>query len=343
MGLSMKNARFHPKYLNAIIWDAQKRMHRIPIKHTIDDYFIAVINNDEYAFKIDASRIGIGSDYEAFEKPFRVIEYTTEHYMPISQGHAKELELLIQKNSLPKVNRMLFNILSEIGKTEKNRKEGFHRSRKESYGLDDEDEIPKLEAPKTDGFQPYRLSELIEELKKREKAEGINERLRNIKTFLLDLRTEEIVTPVREITEFLQEDFIATDPRYLNSVPEAMIKAEIENKKITNTPMSKKRSWLKWAIVFGAIICVMGVVAWAFTSGTIQLPNLGGGFSFPSLSSGPNLQQLQSLYPTPESLKIAIDQGQVDPKTLPDFMRKAAEGAKLPTVTPQSHTINITP
>ena len=313
MGVLGGGDNFSSKHITAMIIDGENRLHLVPIKHSLDNFFLAEINNDIYAFRIDHSRIIIW--YKTLVKSFRVLLYTTKHYMPISPQNNKDLEMVLTKNALPKMNKMLFRVLHILGKSEKTQ------------------------------FENHNIKELVEALSEREiSAQSREDReslkeaenIRNIKTFLQDLKIDQICTPVRNITEFIYDDLLATDPQFLGSIPERILEAEVEGRKVTNSPIGTKFAWTKWILIFGIVGMAIGLIAWAFTSGAIQPPNFGGGFSFPSLTSGggPNLADLQKMYPTPESLKIAIDQHQVDPKTLPDFMRKAAEGAKLPTVTP---------
>lgn len=311
MGVTGGRDFFSSKYITAMIFDEQSRMHLVPIKKPIaDDFFLAKINNELYCFRIDNRRIKIW--YQTVTKSFRILLYTTKHYLPISPEHNKELEVCIEKNALPKMNKMLYVILSTLGKTEKRK------------------------------FTPHRVDALIENLGEREDAHAEN--VRNIKTFLEDLSIDEIVTPVRDITDFIYEDLIATDPKFLGSVPGAILEAENESRKVTNSPLGSKHAWFKWIIVFGMIAVVGGLAFWLFTQG-------GGGdkmpdfLSFlPGTSTGPTVEQLQAQYPTPEALKSAVDAGRVDPTQLPDWMRKSIEKIQLPTLTPtvpQNHQVNI--
>ena len=59
------------KWITAIISDSSHRVHFVPIKHVIGDYFITDIDGDVYAFKIDGRRI---LQYrESMVKTFRII------------------------------------------------------------------------------------------------------------------------------------------------------------------------------------------------------------------------------------------------------------------------------
>src|SRR3990167_9124043 len=101
---------FSSKWITAEISDGSSRLHFVPIKHTIGDYFVAMINKQLYAFKI------VGSEIKTYRqtliKSFRVLQYDTTHYRPISPT-SEALKLALEKNSLPKVNMLLFNLRSE--------------------------------------------------------------------------------------------------------------------------------------------------------------------------------------------------------------------------------------
>ena len=49
----------------------------------------------------------------------RKIYYNTKHYMPISQADYKKIEEMLDLNSLPKMDRTLFDVLHYLGKRER--------------------------------------------------------------------------------------------------------------------------------------------------------------------------------------------------------------------------------
>lgn len=314
MGVTSGKDFFSSKWITAMIVDQENRMHLVPIKYTLsDDYFLATINKQLYAFKIVPNRIMIW--YATLTKSFRVLWYTTAHYMPVSAHDNKELEMILEKNSLPKMNKLQFAILQQLGKREKNPKPG-------------------------ENFAPYKLVELVKEINKH--PERNTEKIQNIRTYLEELDTDQIVTPVRHISDFIYEDLVETDANFLATVPEAMMKAEEENRKVTNSPIGAKRAWLKWVIVFVFVGITIGMIAFLFTSDTIQLPQIGQ-MSSPFQFGGSTANDLMKQYPNPESLKIACDNHQLDCNTLPPEVKKMLDAYKPPTVTPKSNTINLTP
>lgn len=288
-----------------MIFDAENRVHLVPLKYKIDDYFFADINNEIYAFKIVHKRIAIW--YVSLAKAFRILLYSTSHYMPISPEDTKELELVIKKNKLPKIDKLEFRVLNELGRSETRKK----------------------------GFEPHDVKKLAEMLKNRSDAD--TENIRNIKTFLEELNIDKIVTPLRNITEFIHEDLIATDPQFLGSVPDLYLEAEKEGRKVTNSALGSKHAWVKWIMMFGLIGLVIGLAYWLLTSngGGFQLPDFGHMLPGFGGSTNPTTQQIMQQYPTPEAAKIAIDQGKLDYNSLPPELKRLVDNVKLPTVTPK--------
>lgn len=307
MGVFGGRDNFSSKWITAMIFDSENRLHLVPIKHNISGHFLAEINNDTFAFKIDHSRIGIW--YATLTKSFRVLLYTTAHYMPVSPQNNKELELVLQKNSLPKMDKLSFLTLQQLARREKKE------------------------------FKPHTLKEIIAEINKHPDKE--TDVLQNIKKFLTELNTDKIVTPVRHIMEFIYDDLIKTDPDFLGSVLDTMMKAEEENRKVTNSPIGTKRSYWK-VIAIVAIISVVGVISWMlYDSGAIQ--NFIGGFTnwtggaFKTSGGTDWMSQY-----TPESLKAAVDSGKVSMSSLPPDIQGLIKNVKIPSP-PTSQSINLTP
>lgn len=313
MGLIGGRDAFSSKYITAMIADSENRVHLVPIKNTFGDYFMAEINNNLYAFKIDPKRILIW--YVSLAKAFRVMWYTTSHYTPISPDDLKDLEIVITKNKLPKIDRLQFRVMNELGRAETKKK----------------------------GFEPHEIKKLTEIIEKRPDAN--TENIRNIKTFLEELNIEKIVTPLRRVTEFIQEDLIATDPQFLGSIPELYLEAEKEGRKVTNAPLGSKHAWVKWIMLIAMIGLIVLVAFWLLSgqSGGFQMPSLDG--LIPGLGGGgnPTTQDIMRQYPNPEAAKAAIDRGELDYNKLPPELKRLVDNVKLPTVTPKEETVELTP
>ena len=307
MGVRGGRDNFSSKWITAMIVDSQNRLHLVPIKKPIDDYFIALINKEEYIFRIDNSKILMW--YATLTKSFRVLWYTTAHYRPVSPQDYKELEIVITENSLPKMNRLQHTILTQLARREKTK------------------------------FEPHSLTELASEIKKH--PERNTERLLNIKTYLEELDTKQIVTPVRNITDFIQEDLITTDPKFVASVPESILRAEEENRRVTNSPIGAKKSWIKPIGLLMAIGILVGIIVWGIQSGAFD--SMGGGFggiSLPGFPGAPDTNSLIAQYPTPESMRTAIDAGTLKESDLTPEMKKMLDAYKPPKV---DSIINVKP
>ena len=305
MGVIGGKDNFSSKWITAWITDSQNRIHLVPIKNPVDDYFIARVNKQSYCFFIDYRRIQIY--HQTAIKSFRVLQYTTAHNRPVAPAECKELEMIIRKNGLPRLNRLLYNILTELGNTE----------RKE--------------------FKPHKLKDLVSHLGQRSDPHA--ETVRNIKNYLDDLKIEQIITPVKNVTEFIQDDLIATDPRFMDTVPEACVRADIENRKMTNTPIGSKKAWLKWVALAIVAVLIVSIAVTVYYSG--MLNGIMGMVQFKS----PNAEQkVASNCGTPEACKAAIDRGEIKKSDLPPEFQGLIDKVKLPTITPvKDNTIELTP
>ncbi|MEO1945112.1 MAG: hypothetical protein ABGY11_12495 [Candidatus Thioglobus sp.] len=271
------------KWITAIISDASHRVHFVPIKHTIGDYFITDIDGDVYAFKIDGRRI---LQYrEGMVKTFRILQYDITHHLPLS-SESKELEIILELNNLPKVDGMLANIFKILGSKERG------------------------------NFVSHKLSELIDRINGYEKTEARNELIEryskealNMINYLDHLDVKEIVTPLRKISEFLQEDLIATDPKFMGTVVASYQRTDMEHKKVTNTPISTKQAWIKFLAIFMGIGMVLAIGFIIYDGG--HLDSMLGGMSMPTIGALDDAT-IMSKYPDSESLRVAVDSGEVD-------------------------------
>ena len=297
---------YSSKWITAEISDGSSRLHFVPIKHTIGDYFVTMINKQLYAFKI------VGSEIKTYRqtlvKSFRVLRYDTTHYRPISSD-AENLKLVLEKNALPKVNVLLSNILKLLGRREKAK------------------------------FENHDLAALIKEIGEKEGEYG--EQIKNIINYLENLKIEEIVTPVRKISDFIEADLLATDPQFLGTTISSYQRTDVEHKKVTNYPVGAKSAWLKWIAIIALIVAMVAIIYIAYDQGAFdsitgmfgafQL-NGGGAPSFFTPNQPSASENIMSKYPTPEALKSAIDRGEVDYDSLPPDIKRLVDGVKLPSV-----------
>lgn len=292
------------KYITAEIKDASGRLHFVPIKYTLGNYFVAQIENDAYVFEIVHREIGTWA--ESLTKTFRKINYDITHYRPVSRD-VKELEIVLQTNSLPRVNGTMFNVFKVLSAKEKNE------------------------------FEPHVLKELVDEVANYEKkskiAKAISrqenqflEQKKNIINYLESLNTDQIVTPLRNITEFIEDDLKATDPKFLGTILSTYQRTDFENKKVTNVPIKAKQGWLKIIAVM-AIIGLIGAIGYiVYDSGALNNLGSGLGASF----GGVNDSDLMKKYPNEASLRAAVDSGKLKYDTLPPAAKKMYDNSKAP-------------
>ena len=306
MGVLHGRDLFSTKWITAIITDASSRMHIVPIKHTLGDYFITDIDESTYVFKIDGSRT---VQYrQTLTKSFSVLQYTTQHYLPYS-GSVKELEMVLQKNSLPKADSMLAKIFRVLAAKEKKQ---FipHNLRDLAATIQDFERGSKTNAPA-------------------QVHEQYSKEAMNMLRYLERLSNDEIITPIKHISELIQDDLIATDPKFLGSVVSSYQRTDLEHKKVTNTPITAKQGWMKFLLIFMGIGLVGFIGFYLYDSGMLE--NLGMDTMMPSFG-GMSDAELMERYPDGNSLKAAVDSGELDYNSLSPTAQKIVD--ETPSATP---------
>ena len=307
------NKIYSPKYITAEITDDNDNIHFFPITKDFDGYFVVEINKQLYAFTTKGARILRYK--QKIVRSFGVIQYDVCNYRPI-KPEIKELELMLKKNSLHKLNVRLFNILQLLGRREKA------------------------------DFKPHDINALIAEFEKEFGGE-YPEKVAEIKSYLRELDIDHIVTPLRRITEFIHEDLIATSPNFIASVVPKLKSLDYEHKLITNTEIKGNKHLMKYIVVALCIGLVIAGIAIANDKGVFKplqdvgagLQDLGkSGIGIPSPMQGfqkPTADDysdaaIQARFPTPESLKAAVQAGTIDYNKLSKFVQESIDS--LPEV-----------
>jgi len=271
----------------------------------IGDYFVVdSINNQTYVFKLDGSRIKTTKQTGAFS--FQTIDYDISHYLPISSD-TKLIELTEKINSLPRINNKLLGILKIFGRTEKENFSMFSVGEESFNTLSQAKQYCEITKRSESEIihNVHNLTKMVEELSnskdkyKQEVLEMIN--------YFARLNVQQIVTPLRRLTDFLEEDLKTTDPRYGGAIFDTAIEADSENRKMTNSPKTAKKS-IALLIAIPIIVILLGVVAYqAYEMGVFD--NIGASFggSFGVISD----EELKARYPNCSSLVSAVDAGTV--------------------------------
>jgi len=295
------------KFITAEITDSEDRIHYVPIKHSIGDFFIADLDGKFFVFTLKNARIL--THRVTMTRSFRVIQFDTSHYSSL-RPETKELELLLARNSLPKMSGMLHNVLRVLARREKHE------------------------------FKPHSIIDLVSEFA--DKQGEYPEEVRNIKNYLLELDVDTIVTPVRKVTDFIQEDLIATSPSFLGELVPRIQRLDNEHRKITNTPIKGTGGIMKIAvIILLSIVIVVGIVyandqgifdgvmSTIDSLGTVGeglsgLPSPTQGFQTPGAGMDFSDAAIQAQY-TPEELQVAVNNGEVDYNKLSSNMKDMLE------------------
>lgn len=292
MGVFSGKDLFSPKWPTAIIIDSMNTAHFFYIKHPIGNYFFAQVNNILYGFD---TRGGTIKWRQGMAKTFEFQIFFTDHYKPITD-HIKELELMTEKNNLPKMSIALYKVLSILKLKEKRK------------------------------FENFKILKLIEDLEK-EKEDNPQRyaQYKDVITYLQDLGVDEIVTPVRRVSDYLDESFMATDPQYFGAVKTATKQALIENREINHQPVTSKKGWAKIIAVVLLMVVIGLVLYMAYTGGAFdQLESMLGPLGDVKFSTTPPPQAASnaaSKYPTPSAAKCAINGGTAKLTDFPAEMR----------------------
>ena len=314
MGVLHGRDLFSSKFPTAIIKDSSKRLHFVPIKHVIGDYFITVLDNKWYIFKIDDE---VCEYRQSLTKSFKVYLYDTKHFRPI-KSEIKELELALKKNGLPKVNIQLANVFRLLGNREKNMDEFTGHTIK--------DIIEKI-----DKYDKSKLARIIPKDQNLYKKQ-----FEIIANYLDNLDIEKIVTPLKSISNFIEDDLRGRDPGFLGTIANQLESLDYESRKVNNEPVGSKKAWILPIAVIMIVMLVGVVLYMAYEQGmfdglTSMLPDI----SKVSLTPPPPpATGVVAKYPSPEAAKAAIDRGDAKLTDFPPEMRGLISSVKTPTVAP---------
>ena len=286
------------KWPTAIIIDSVGAAHFFPIKNPIGDYFFAVVNNEIYAFN---TRVQPYSWRQSMAKTFSFYIYFTDNYNPVTK-EVKELENILKRNDLPKLSMMLYKVLKRFSLKEKRKFEALEK-------------VALIEALKKErDSNPKRYADW-----------------EDLINFLNDLPLEQVVTPVRRVTDYLDETFLSPDPAIFGAIKTSLKLLLSENKEVNHVEIKAKTGWFKIIAVLVMAGLAIGLVYFAYESGAFD--NLGSGFT--GAFGGTTAEQtLMQKYPSGESLKAAVDAGQVDYNTLPPNAKAMVDNIKAPQLKP---------
>ncbi len=301
MGVLSGKDIYSSKYITADITDAAHKVHFVPIKYAIGDFFLVDLNKKIYLFKIDGTKIFTWE--KTLAKSFRKIYYNTSHAMPISPEDTHQIETLLKENSLPKIDKNLFKLLQMMGLNE---------------------ELKEGEKPK------HSLKKLSEDIQKFQghHPEEVENMIRYIKNIGED---RIIVTPIRRIGEFIEKDLMETSPGFLGDVIAHQQRTDIEHAKVRNQPYNVKKPWMMIALFMMIIVIGGGVGLYLFNDGAFDDLGIPG-------FAGDSQESIMAKYRTPEALEAAIDSGELDfdelPKDIRSMLTTYRETQEAVTATP---------
>lgn len=259
------------KWPTAIVIDSVGAAHFFPIKNPIGDFFFAIVNNELYCFN---TRTQPFSWRQTMAKTFSFYIYFTDNYSPVT-NELKGLENIITQNDLPRLNMLFYKAMQHLAKKEKRK------------------------------FEALEKKALIESLSKHRDAtkERFGE-YQSVIEYLEELPFDKIVTPVKRVTEWLDQTFLAPDPAIMGAIKTSLELGLNQNKEINHVEIKAKKGWMKIIL----LMCVIGMgiaIGWFIYDGG-YLDNLGG-VSFGAISD----TELQARYPNCNALVDAVNAGSV--------------------------------
>lgn len=192
------------------------------------------------------------------------------------------------------------------------------------------------------GFEAHLLKNLVDDIT--DKPEQYQNQMKNLKTYFDNMAVYQILTPVKDVTEFIEDDLIATDPKFLGDVVRSCMLLDKEQKKVLNTKIDAKKNYL----VIAALMLIIGAVAFM---GVYLISNGGGGNPFSSIfpqfnsgqttatgsGGGTNLgcnpisdTTIFSDYPLPQDLAKAVAKGDIKLCQLSPSVQKLVKGTPIP-------------
>lgn len=341
MGVIGHNDLFSKKFDTAIVRDSQNRGYFIHIKNTLDEYFISKLNGTFYAFSLREARIITHRWFGM--KTFRWIDYDTTHYKSIQYDKLEELKLFLVKNSLPRMNILQQTMIKLLGRKERKKElKELHLAKSAiSKQIDEGVKDSDIQVP------PHDMERLIQDIMERQ--DQFPEESTNLINYIKGLDIDTIVTPCRKVSEYIEDDLIATNPTFLGELLPRVQRLLGKHGEITNSPYSSKNAWTMKLLFLGFIVMGVGMIAFMANEGmfddlTRMFPDTS---SFQGIGDISNMQTntavdtcsddyLQKNF-TPEQLKAAQDNG-TNTCELSDTLQKSVDGATLPTATPKGDT-----
>lgn len=208
-------------------------------------------------------------------RTFSFYVYFTDNYNPVTE-ELKELDNILERNDIRKFSMMWYKVMKRFARSEKRK------------------------------FEAMETVKLIESLsKEKEKNPKRYTDHEELIQFLKDQPLDKIVTPVRRITDFVDETILAPDPAIFGAIKTSMKMLLNENREVNHVEIKAKKGWMKIFLVMAVI--AMGIaIAWFIYDGG-YLDNIGASFggSFGVISD----EELRNKYPKCNQLVTAVDGG----------------------------------
>ena len=294
MGIFSGRDLYSARWINAEIDDMSGRRWVVPIKYAFGDYFLAELNGLIYCFLIDFKSIKYyrGSGI----KTIRFLNYSVFNYTPINSEKLTALRQFLDTHQLPAVDHKIFNVMRMLHWKEKKE---------------------KIKSTVHD------LAEFAEAARQRVDDPSMLE----IAKIVTELPTDQIVAPVGDLSEFLNDELATTKPEFVGNLVSQYRRLDESHRSITNAPLTAKQPYMKLLLIMGILMVTVFAIYYVYEEGYLDS----------SLGSISSISDFTSQF-TPEELKQKVDDGEIDEKDIPKDLRELIKN--LPD---EPDTVELTP
>lgn len=211
-------------------------------------------------------------------KTFSFYVYFTDNYSPFT-SELKEIELIITKNDLPRLSILVYKMLKRFARHEKRK------------------------------FEALEKKAVIEALRKEQKNNPKKQiEYQELLDFIEELPLEKIVTPIKRVTEHLDQTFLSPDPAIFGAIKSSLMLALTQNRETNHVEIKAKTGWFKIIAVVALVSLLCTTLYFAYEAGAfdsiwdMMSPSFGGKSD----------DQIMQQYGNCPALRAAVDSGKLN-------------------------------
>jgi hypothetical protein len=170
-----------------------------------------------------------------------------------------------------------------------------------------------------------------------EHKDRYKQRISELINFMAELQTEEVVTPVKRMVDFVEGDLKTIDAKFMGTVFTQAVKMDESSQRVLNPILTAKKSWVVMILALGMLGSMGGMGYFANEAGAFD--NLGSGI-VPQISSGGSAysqEQLMKNYPNAAALRAGVDSGALKYDLLPKNVQTMVDNTPSPVPVPKEN------